>query len=43
MELRRYRAAREQALLAALARGEPLPAHLRAQLVAYRRPAPAGP
>ena len=43
VQLRRYRAAREHALLAALARGEPLPPHVRTKLAAYLRPAPAGP
>lgn len=43
VQLRRYRAAREHTLLATLARGEPLPPHVRTKLAAYLRPAPAGP
>ena len=43
VQLRRYRVAREHNLLAALARGEPLPPHVRTKLAAYLRPAPAGP
>jgi hypothetical protein len=43
VQLRRYRAGRERALLAALARGEPIPPRVRTRLAAYLWPTPVSP